>query len=345
MMTMLVSALLSLVSLISLLMILAGSYGTQTSDPLGFLIVVVAPPLTFVAGFGLWRRWRLARFYLLLLLAILIVANIRELASGGKTTSIRTTASGETTVTENVWGGPNRHSVPIMVFSTAAMVLLLLPSVAREFSPGSSAAGRTGSGGPPPLLGRDWRVGHRGRDPILYEEWADGAWRQIEINAEMLMGRAHHVIYFGSPEEWAKYPDWAHERRTEIIARIKSKFHPPDYEYHGEPISNVAEAGMSPNPNPDPSVAVVKARSQEGSRWAVVVALICLLGFSVWMGWLVKDGLDSGAVRDVIRRASLRQAVVREDSPVRFWFLITVYGVVGLGTAGFGVYVGVKSRS
>jgi hypothetical protein len=139
--TMLVSALLSLISGISLLMILAGSYGTQTSDPMGFFTVVMAPPLTFVAGFGLWRRWRLARYALLLVLVILMFSNIRELVSGGKTTTIRTTSSGETTTSENVWGGPNRHSVPIISLSVAVMVLLLLPFVAREFASGSGSPG------------------------------------------------------------------------------------------------------------------------------------------------------------------------------------------------------------
>lgn len=35
---------------------------------------------------------------------------------------------------------------------------------------------------------RDWRVGHRGRDCVFYEELHGGAWRRIEIDGEMLMG-------------------------------------------------------------------------------------------------------------------------------------------------------------
>ena len=74
---------------------------------------------------------------------------------------------------------------------------------------------------------RGWRVGHVGRDTMFYEEFRDGAWQRIEIDGEMLVGKAHHVIYFGS----LKFPEWASERREEIIQRIKSEFHPPEYEY------------------------------------------------------------------------------------------------------------------
>jgi hypothetical protein len=74
----------------------------------------------------------------------------------------------------------------------------------------------------------DWRVGHRGRDAMYYEEFADGAWRRLEIDGGMLCGRAHHVIYFVSTH----FPDWAAGRRDQIVARIKSEFCPPDYEYY-----------------------------------------------------------------------------------------------------------------
>jgi hypothetical protein len=39
----------------------------------------------------------------------------------------------------------------------------------------------------------------------------------------MLVGPVHHVIYFVSPERWQqRYPDWARDRRDEIIARVKA---------------------------------------------------------------------------------------------------------------------------
>jgi hypothetical protein len=66
---------------------------------------------------------------------------------------------------------------------------------------------------------------------MYYEEWSHGGWQRIRIEGEMLMGRAHHVIYFASPQAWLNYPEWARHRRDEIISRIKSVFCPPDYEY------------------------------------------------------------------------------------------------------------------
>ncbi len=79
-----------------------------------------------------------------------------------------------------------------------------------------------------------WRVGHVGRDCMYYEECIDGAWRRLDIDGELLLGRAHHVIYFRSPEDWQRGPAWSHGRRDEIIARIKRAFGEPDYEYHGD---------------------------------------------------------------------------------------------------------------
>lgn len=63
---------------------------------------------------------------------------------------------------------------------------------------------------------------------MYYEEFVDGSWRRLEIDGEMLVvGRAHHVIYFVSTH----FPDWAADRREEIVARVKSKFRPPEYSY------------------------------------------------------------------------------------------------------------------
>jgi hypothetical protein len=81
-----------------------------------------------------------------------------------------------------------------------------------------------------------WRVGHVGRDGMYYEELRDGKWERLEIDGEMLTGRAHHVIYFGSRQNWQRHPEWARGRRDEIIDRIKTAFRIPDYEYDGESI-------------------------------------------------------------------------------------------------------------
>lgn len=116
------------------------------------------------------------------------------------------------------------------VFALGILIVLLLfilvkPAGASSFSSKEAAESK--------VLDRGWRVGHRGRDSMFYEEFREGAWHQITIDGEMLMGLAHHVIYFLSPEKWSDYPDWAGGRRDEIIARIKSEFTEPDYEYYG----------------------------------------------------------------------------------------------------------------
>lgn len=80
---------------------------------------------------------------------------------------------------------------------------------------------------------RGWRVRHVGRDGFLYEEFCCGAWVGFAVEGEMLVGRPQHVIYFASAEEWRAYPQWALGRRDEIISRIKSQLHSPDYGYDG----------------------------------------------------------------------------------------------------------------
>lgn len=37
------------------------------------------------------------------------------------------------------------------------------------------------------------------------------------IEGEILFGRAHHVIYFNYSDEWQNYPEWAQNRRDEMI--------------------------------------------------------------------------------------------------------------------------------
>jgi hypothetical protein len=71
---------------------------------------------------------------------------------------------------------------------------------------------------------------------MYYEELHEGEWRRLDIDGEMLVGPAHHVIYFGSRASWSQKPEWARGRRDEIIGRIKSASPIPDYEYQGEDV-------------------------------------------------------------------------------------------------------------
>ena len=80
-----------------------------------------------------------------------------------------------------------------------------------------------------------WRVGHRGRDSMYYEELVEGEWRRLDLGGEMGV-QPHHIIYFGSKEQWRLGPEWTHGRRSEIISRIKSAFPIPEYGYEGEAV-------------------------------------------------------------------------------------------------------------
>src|SRR4051812_284039 len=152
---------------------------------------------------------------------------------------------------------------------------------------------------------------------MYYEELHGGAWERIDIDGEMLTGRAHHVIYFATPERWRQYPDWANARRDEIIARVVSEFREPDYEYHG--------AGGT----------VARARpvvsSPSGTR-ALFIAVVMLFAVAGGMGWLVTRDLVRGETHYPTTRPSLRRVVSRPREPVMFWTSIGLYAMIGAGT-------------
>lgn len=183
---------------------------------------------------------------------------------------------------------------------------------------------------------RGWRVGHRGRDQMYYEEFRDGAWQRIEIDGEMLMGPAHHVIYFASPARWAEYPPWAQGRREEIMARIKSEFRAPDYEYYGdEPGGSTTPptpgAAAPPRPNPPP-----RPRGDPHGARALLLAIALLFALAGGMGWLVVRGVTTGEVPIPIKQATLRRTASRQSEPAMFWFATGLYALVGAGALGLG---------
>lgn len=223
---MIASALGSLISGITVLMFLAGSYGTAGGLTLEGLIIILGPPATFVAGIGLLFRQRWARIYLLALLFAVLAYNIYGIAKGPTSESTHTTESG---VRITTLASDANYSPVVMAISAGLIVVLFMPKIRAEFVAAKVVPEETTGNVPE----RRWRVGHQGRDMMYYEEWNDGGWQRLVIDGEMLTGRAHHVIYFASPERWQSYPKWARLRRDEIIARIKSEFREPDYEYSG----------------------------------------------------------------------------------------------------------------
>jgi hypothetical protein len=126
-----ISALLVPISGISLLMILTSGHGTGSITLGGFLSVVVAPPLTLIAGISLLRRRPWARRYLIALLLLLSVFHVRTLLSARPTATTTHSPSGVPTTTLASY--PNHHSLPIIVISAAAIAWLLLPATRREF--------------------------------------------------------------------------------------------------------------------------------------------------------------------------------------------------------------------
>jgi hypothetical protein len=177
---------------------------------------------------------------------------------------------------------------------------------------------------------------------MYYEELRDGTWERIDVDGEMLMGRAHHVIYFASPERWQAYPAWAHGRRAEIIERITSEFREPEYEYHGldataapTPATPAAPpSGATPVPAPKPARRPVDPPSANRTLLGVVVGLFLLAAF---MGWLVATGVARGETRLPLRQSTLRRTVPRATEPATFWLSIGVYATVGAGALALGV--------
>ena len=76
-----------------------------------------------------------------------------------------------------------------------------------------------------------FRVIHHGRDSIRYDELCGGQLRSIEFGGEMLIG-APHVVYLPPPSTWPHtVPEWARDRRDEIVRRIQQELGTTKYSY------------------------------------------------------------------------------------------------------------------
>jgi hypothetical protein len=173
-----------------------------------------------------------------------------------------------------------------------------------------------------------WRVGHHGRDAMYYEEMIGGSWQRIDIDGEMLMGRAHHVIYFASAEQWQRYPEWARHRRNDIIARIKSEFREPDYEYQMETgtIPQVSSATAVTSTHQGKEIVTAK---QHAALWIVILILLTITSA---MGWIVSRGIERGETAMPSKHASLQRTVTRNQEPASYWGALSVYTLIGLST-------------
>ena len=324
-----VGAALSVISVITAMMFFVGSYGTKNANALDALITIAGPPLMLFAGIGLLRRKRIAWFTLVAMLIALLGWQASEF--------LKPPAAENTTFI----AGP-RHSMPVIAVCSAALAILFLSKsrgefaavAARKVEAPASAAPHAPSRGELDAaeereIARGWRLGHRGRDQMFYEERRDGKWECIAVDGEMLMGRTHHVIYFASAETWQSYPEWARLRRDEIIARIKSQFREPEYEY-----SDGGTASASPAPAP----AVAKAMTSSEFR-AVLAFVAIFLGIAALMSWLVVTGLQRDETYWPAKRASQQRVIVREKEPAMFWTSIGVYSGIGLGALAFSICI------
>ncbi|MGH8030118.1 MAG: hypothetical protein ACREO3_09300, partial [Arenimonas sp.] len=207
-----------------------------------------------------------------------------------------------------------------MLACAVVLVLLVLPRVRAEFF----------AAGPIPLPAgapatRDWRVGHQGRDRMYYEEWRDGTWQRLDIEGEMLVGEAHHAVYLADPDRWRHYPEWARDRREEIVARIRSEVREPEYVYG-------SELGGVPPPARRPRTAVPNVdSSNRAAVWGIAIGLLL---FAAFMGWMVWHGLDSGQTWWPAKHAAARHIVERVADPAMYWTALALYCALGLGSLG-----------
>lgn len=148
MLLMLGSVLLLPISAISALMLLAGSHGTSHAEPGGIFLIVVAPALTLVAGFGLWRRQRWAHVCVVILLVAVLVS--QGLGWWRGPTPQHTTRSASGTVT-TVMAAPAAYSPALMLIAAALLAYLLQPGVRAECARKRSAASAARPDTPPPL--------------------------------------------------------------------------------------------------------------------------------------------------------------------------------------------------
>ena len=370
------SGLLLPISYISLLMVLAGSYGTSNIEPIGALVVLAGPTATLVAGIGLLRRRRWAWRCMVAVLTVIVLSNFLPFLAPSAPPVVHVAADGlKTTVVSAGATG----SLPLIAVAFGLLITLLSRRVRSEF-PASAARAWTsvfrrrpaggGSATSPPTGGspsgpstgpqRGWRTGHLGRDRLYYEERRGGAWQRIEIDGEMLMGRPHHVIHVPSPERWRAGPEWARGRRDEILARIRSEFREPDYEYD-DPSSVAGHDAAEPPAAPDlPSASVPRTASAasaapvapgtrdaprraaagaaQGMGALVAVAALCF-AMAGAMGWLAGEGLLRGETPFPSRHASQGRGVSRAGDPAMFWTATGLYVAVGLGAFGFAVWL------
>lgn len=322
----------SLFSAFALLLAIGKPYANGSpADPLGIFLIFILPPVTLLAGIGLLLRHRWARWWMVLLMLGLAGLGVKGLVAPDIANPAYAPLPGPAA------DAAKRivliQSLACVAVGGCMLLGLFAGSVRREFGSRKNEVPpplpRAGAAAPSAEDARTgWRVGHRGRDMMFYEEYHDGEWRRIEISGEMLMGAAHHVIYFAGADGWKNYPEWARHRRDEIIARVKSRFTPPDYEY--------LERGTVPAASVQ-VVAVSPARQrQDGS---IAPALLFLAFIAVVCFWFCARGIEAGEVRVSSKFSSGNSMVTKMEKPALYWTSIGVLAAFGTGSAACGAWL------
>lgn len=125
------------ISVITIAMMLVKSYGTQTSDPLGFVIVVLGPTMLLFTGFGLLKRWSWARTATVVLLAIVVASSAWDLINGPRPAKTTYDLSGVPTL--SVASRTPIRALPIIGVGVVLMLKLLSQRTRTEFRQLSSA--------------------------------------------------------------------------------------------------------------------------------------------------------------------------------------------------------------
>jgi hypothetical protein len=119
------------ISAITLLMLQSHTQGTSTDDPLGFLVIVLAPPAAIAAGIGLLRRKQWARYSMLGLLLWALAHNVYVLARGPIPETSYVSPAGVPTTILATPASP--LTIPIILLCAWLIVTLLSRKVRAEF--------------------------------------------------------------------------------------------------------------------------------------------------------------------------------------------------------------------
>lgn len=296
----------TLFSAFALLLAIGSPYANASTTALDIFLIFLLPPLTLITGIGLLLRWRIARWGMILLMAGIVAFGVKGLVapSGQKTPDYDSDSLKQYLIVQ---------SAACIGLGTLLLLGLISPTVRREFNPST----------PPPPMHHQWRVGHSGRDMMYYEEHHNGEWQRISIDGEMLTGRAHHVIYFADEETWQRYPEWARHRREEIIARIKSSFREPDYEYAG---GGTASSHAATPPADAPAIP-------SKSDGTILPMLAFLISVAAICFWFAAEGIRRGETR-LPARSAANHRVIRSEKPALFWSGIGLLGTLGAASTG-----------